>query len=111
MYIGFPIEYMEAVRLLGKDSEEFSVQDYLKSQWSPFSFKWIDKNVWILGVKIYNDDRIHVGEMVEYIKTIEQVFYKEAKRLKIDLSLVRIAQLGAPPIEVINAKPYLLEYH
>lgn len=111
MYVGLPLEYMEAVRLLGKDSEEFSVEDYLKQQWSPFTFKWIDKNLWILGIKIYNDEYTHVHHMLEQIRSAEQLFYIEAKRLNMDLSRVELAIYDRGPIEVLNAKPYLLEYH
>ncbi len=111
MYVGLPLEYMEAIRLLGKDSEEFSVEDYLKQQWSPFTFKWIDKNLWILGIKIYNDEYTHVHRMLEQIRSAEQVFYIEAKRLNMDLSRVELAIYDRGPIEVLNAKPYLLEYH
>lgn len=111
MYVGLPLEYMEAVRLLGKDSEEFSVEDYLKAQWSPFTFKWIDKNLWILGVEIHMDSYIHVGPMIEYIKRAEEIFYNEIKRLNIDLSSVNIVEMECSPIEVKNVKPYLLQYY
>lgn len=111
MYVGLPIEYMEAIRLLGKDSEEFSVEDYLKAQWSALTFKWIDKNLWILGVQVYSDDYTHVEKMIENIKLAETIFYMEAKRLKIDLSRVYTVEMESRPVEVLNAKPYLLEYY
>lgn len=112
MYVGLPLEYMEAVRLLGKASEEFSVEDYLKAQWSPLTFKWIDKKLWVLGVKVYSDDDMtHVEKIIENIKLAEKIFYIEAKRLNIDLSSVKIVEMESSPVEVKNAKPYLLEYN
>ena len=111
MYVGFPLEYMEAVRLLGKASEEFSVEDYLKAQWSPLTFKWIDKNLWILGIKIYSDNYIHSSDMIGHILTAEKMFYMEAKRLNIDLTSVYIVEMESSPVEIKNAKPFFLEYY
>lgn len=110
MYVGLPLEYTEIIRLLGEKSEEFSVEDYLKKEWSPFTCKWIDKNLWVLGVKIHSKTYIQSSDIFRYIQQAEQMFHIEVKRLNIDLSCVYIAEMGGPPMQVMNAKPYFLNY-
>ncbi len=97
MYIGIPVDWDEACRLLGISCET-EINVYLKQQSSALGYYGLEKNVSVLGLKYTSlTENMWAGKTaVENLADLMNLcneWKKEVKKIRLDLSRVELARL------------------
>ena len=115
MYVGYPVEYEQAFEFImgrkpGKD-EDLMISVELAKKSKHLVLEWIDKNLYVFGVKVDRDDTIDVDRYINLLQVAKYLFYSEIQRLNIDISVVRFAEMEGPETIYKNPVPRVLEYY
>ncbi len=121
LYLGFPISQEEMHRLLDRQFptdrtyhwwETHDIQDFFKNKGSKLFFTHVDKNVFAFGLELHKFTGfwlpfLTVETAKKYLEEMNNLFFDEIKKLRIDLSTVTIEQMEDAPIELNNPQPIL----
>ena len=88
------------------------VETHLKYQETFLVFDYIDKGVWILGVRLPQFDiggtYVDFNTSIKKLMDAKTVWNKEVRDLQLDLTVINVAQMEENPIRVLHPEPYLI---
>lgn len=114
IYIGIPVEYEEACRIVGCAPDD-DIVSYLANQLkTPFELHGIDKNLCVLGLAYTKlHDNLSGGKTaIETLADLMNLCHEwkmEVKRLKLDLSCVEMARMEEMPYRVAYPEPMIFQ--
>ena len=115
LYIGFPIEIAEALRILKLDEslvksfyDTGPIHAYLKSKGSKLCFEYMDKGTCAFGLPL-GEYQLTVDDSIVRMLQMKKVFWAEVEKLELDLSFIAITWIEQETVEEGKfPQPYLL---
>lgn len=116
LYVGFPIEIEEALRILNLDAslvksyyDTGPIDSYLKSKGSRLQFVYMDKGTCAFGLPLGGYQGT-VDDLVVRMLQTKKAFWNEVEVLQLDLSYLAVTWIEQETVEEGRMpQPYLLD--